>query len=138
MIGGFSVPGRLEIIRASSSEPIPSCSRQNVPSLMHVQGFGGVVGGEVAEVAVSVHPVAALRFHLDREVLDAELGSHLTADGVEQLVGEGGIVAFHHDVTGQHHEARLDGPDMQIVHVLHARDLFDRLDYVRRFDAGRR
>ena len=55
---------------------------------MHVQGLACVVGGEMVEVAVDVGVVAALRFHLDRQVLDTEFGSHLSADSVQQLVGE--------------------------------------------------
>jgi hypothetical protein len=35
---------------------------------------------------------------LDRQVLDSEFGGHFPADGLQQLVGEGGIVTFDHDM----------------------------------------
>jgi len=47
------------------------------------------------------------------------------------------MVLIDQNVTGQHHQSRLDGPHMQIMNVVHARNRFDGACDVRGADARR-
>jgi hypothetical protein len=76
--------------------------------------------GEFGQVAMDVVGIAAMRLQLNGHVLDAEVGGNPFMDRAEQRVGEDGVVSIHQHMGGEHDEAGLYGPDMQIVHVLHA------------------
>ena len=43
--------------------------------------------GQLAEIAVHRFSMAALGFHLDRQMLDAEFGGHSEPNRCQQLIG---------------------------------------------------
>ncbi len=93
--------------------------------------------GEFGQIAMDVFGVAAVGFHLDREVLDAEIVGDALPNGAQQRVGEDGVVSIHQYMGGEHDEAGLHGPDMEIMHVLYAGQRLDRRGDLRRADCGR-
>ena len=76
--------------------------------------------GELGQVAMDVVGIAAMGFQLDRHVFDAEVGGNPVMDRAEQRVGEDCVISIHQHMGGEHDEARFYGPDMEIMHVLHA------------------
>ena len=81
--------------------------------------------------------MAAFGFELDRQVLDAEVDCDALSDGMEEVAGERLIVPVDLYMGGHHDEARLNGPDVEVMHVLHAGDGFDGGGDLSGADAGR-
>ena len=61
-----------------------------------------VLCGEFGQVAMDIVGVAAMGFHLDRHVFDAEVGGNPIMDRAEQRVGEVGVISIHQHMGGQH------------------------------------
>lgn len=94
--------------------------------LVAVKGFDWLMlGGELSQVAMDVVGITAMRFQLDRHVFDAEVGGDPVVDRAEQRVGEVGVISIHQHMGGEHDEPGLHGPDMEIVHILYARQGLD-------------
>ena len=105
---------------------------------MAVEEFGvRLLAGQSVEVAVHGVRVAAFRFQLDGQVFDAEVGCDALSDGMEEVAGQGLIVPIDLYMRGHHDEARLDRPDVEVMHVLHAGNGFDGGGDLRGADAGR-
>ena len=93
--------------------------------------------GEFGQVTMDVVGIAAMSLQLNGHVLDAEIGGNPVMDRAEQRVGKDGVVSIHQHVGSEHDETGFHGPDMKIVHVLHAGQRFNRRGDLRRADCGR-
>ena len=94
-----------------------------------------VVIGQFPKVAVDVVGIATLGFQLNGHVFDAEIRRDPILDQLQQL--QRGPMMFDHDMAGEHDQARFDRPNVQIMHVLDARDCFHRGGDMRCADARR-
>ena len=69
--------------------------------------------------------VAAFRFKLDGHMFDAEFGRDASSDGLQQIAREAVVIAVHLHMCRHHDEARFNGPDVQVMDILHAGNGFD-------------
>lgn len=88
---------------------------------------------QLPEVAVDVVWITALGFQLNGHMFDAEIPHDPVLDQLQQLQRD--PVTFDHDVAGEHDQPRLNGPDMEIVHILDAWDGLHGRGNLRRADA---
>ena len=92
---------------------------------------------EFREVAVDGVGMAAFGFQLNGQMFNLEFTGHPASDRLEKVGCEGLVAAVDLHVGGHHDKSRFDGPDVQVMDVLHAGDGFDGGRHERRADAGR-
>jgi len=78
--------------------------------------------GKFSEVAMDVAGITALGFQLDGHVFDLEVRADARLDHLQQV--ERSMITIDHDMAGEHDQARLHRPDVEIMHILDARDGF--------------
>ena len=105
--------------------------------VMGVKMIGTVLAHQGRQVAMHRIFMGAMRLELDCDVGNPEILGDPSANVLEQFAREGAMVLIDQNVTGQHHQSRLDGPHMQIMNVVHARNRFDGACDVRGTDARR-
>jgi hypothetical protein len=93
--------------------------------VMGVKMIGTVLAHQGRQVAMHRIFMGAMRLELDCDVGNPEILGDPSANVLEQFAREGAMVLIDQNVTGQHHQSRLDGPHMQIMNVVHARNRFD-------------
>lgn len=93
--------------------------------------------GQFGQVAVHGIRVATFCFKLDGQVLDAEVGCDALSDGMEEVAGERLIVPVDLYMGGHHDEARLNGPDVQVMDIFYAWNGLDSGGDLSGADAGR-
>ena len=93
------------------------------PSVMHMhEPFILVLLCQRGEIAVDIVRVATGGSHLNRQMLDAEIGADFGADGMQKVVGHGRIISIDEYMTGHHNQPRFHRPDVKVVDVFHAGD----------------
>ena len=92
---------------------------------MGVEVIGPMLAHHRGEIAMDRVFVRTVRFELDRDVGNPKIGGDTTANILEQFVRESAAVLVNEDMTGQHHQARFNGPNVQIVNIVHPWDCFD-------------
>src|SRR5437764_92972 len=75
-----------------------------------------------AHVAVPVVRLAALHLHLDRRVVDPELPLESIRHRPEDLLAAPRALLSHQDMAATRDDPGRHGPDVQVVHALHAFD----------------
>ena len=105
---------------------------------MDVEWFGVLwLAHQLTQIAMGLIGKAAGGSHLDRHVLNAEIRRDCFADRAKEGIRQNLIVTVDKHMACQHDQSWLDGPNMEIVDILHPGDRFDCRCHMSRTDARR-
>lgn len=91
--------------------------------------------GKTTEIAMHRFFVQTFRFDLDREMVDPESTADECADRMKNFFVTMEMFLIHGDVTCEHYQTGLHGPNMEIVHVANSVERFDGLRQFRKIHA---
>src|SRR5437588_8379186 len=81
--------------------------------------------------------IATLDFHLNRRVVDTEIGFQLFSDSAQNILTAAHALFVDHHVAATANHTRADGPDMQVVNFQDAMYARNRLLNLVHIHSGR-
>ena len=79
---------------------------------------------QLAQIAMCGFGGAAGCSHLDRHMMNAEIGGDAGTDGAKEHIRQRIVVSINKHMAGQHDQPWFDSPNMEVMDILHSRNRF--------------